>query len=203
LAPSLWRARVDFGLILAGHAIPSESPVYWNHCQFLGIRELVDATRWQRKCLMRKEAKANMLPHLREASPGYAAQDEGLNLAEDHPHERRRRPRTRVHWPVILFGDRVNETIETSTQNLSSCGFYCLSRRSLVAGEFLFCRLHVPSHEAPRRKSFRILECRVRVTRAEPAPTEGLFGIACRIEDYRFLPPREWTNGNSSRADTD
>ncbi len=96
-----------------------------------------------------------------------------------------------VHWPVLLFRDHGDEVIETTTQNLSSCGFYCLLGSSIAAGEFLFCRLQVSLPEAARRKSFGVLECRVRVTRTEPALPEGLFGIACRIEDYRFVPPRE------------
>ena len=107
--------------------------------------------------------------------------------------ERRQRQRTLVHWPVLLFRDHAGEAIETTTQNLSSSGFYCQSRTPLAAGEFLFCTLRIPSHEASCRKC-RVLECRVRVTRAEPALTEGLFGIACRIEDYRFVAPHESPN---------
>lgn len=96
-----------------------------------------------------------------------------------------------VHWPVVFFHNHAGAAIETTTQNLSSCGFYCLSRTPLAAGEFLFCTLRVPSHEASSRKSVRVLECRVRVTRAEPALIEGFFGIACQIEDYRFLAPQQ------------
>ena len=131
-----------------------------------------------------------MLSHFREALPEYPAPN-GLGSKEEQHPERRKRPRTLVHWPVFLFPDNGGEAIETTTQNLSSCGFYCLLGSSLAAGEFLFCRLHVSLPEAPRRKSFGVLECRVRVTRAESALPDGLFGIACRIEDYRFIPPRE------------
>jgi hypothetical protein len=107
--------------------------------------------------------------------------------------ERRQRPRTLVHWPVVFFRNHTGGTVETTTQNLSSCGFYCLSRTPLTAGEFLFCTLRVPSHEASCKKSLRVLECRVRVTRAEPV-LEGFFGIACQIEDYRFIAPQESLN---------
>jgi hypothetical protein len=131
-----------------------------------------------------------MLSHFREALPDYPTPN-GLNSKEEQRQERRKRPRTLVHWPVVLFRDHGDEIIETTTQNLSSCGFYCLLGAALAAGECLFCRLHVPLPEAARRRSFGILECRVRVTRAEPALAEGMFGIACRIEDYRFVAPRE------------
>ena len=107
-----------------------------------------------------------------------------------HRPERRQRPRTLVHWPVVFFRNPMGEAVETTTQNLSSCGFYCLLRAPLPAGELLFCTLRVPSHEASCQKSMRALECRVRVTRAEPAH-EGFFGVACRIEDYRFLATQE------------
>jgi hypothetical protein len=131
-----------------------------------------------------------MLSHFREASPEYPTPN-GLGSEEEQQPERRKRPRTLVHWPVLLFRDQGDEAIETTTQNLSSCGFYCLLDASVTAGELLFCRLHVPLPEAPRRRSFGVLECQVRVLRTEPALTEGLLGIACRIEDYRFVPPRE------------
>jgi PilZ domain len=131
-----------------------------------------------------------MLSHFREALHEYPTPN-GLSAKEEQHPERRRRPRTLVHWPVLLFREHGDEVIETTTQNLSSCGFYCLLGSSVSAGESLFCRLHVPLPEAPRRKSFGVLECRVRVTRTEPALAEGLFGVACRIEDYRFIGPRE------------
>jgi hypothetical protein len=131
-----------------------------------------------------------MIPHFREALPDYATTNGMPSREEQHP-ERRKRPRTLVHWHVVLFRDRGDEVIETTTQNLSSCGFYCLLGGSLTQGECLFCRLQVPLPESPHRKSFGVLECRVRVTRVEPAAAEGLVGIACRIEDYRFVASRE------------
>jgi len=114
-----------------------------------------------------------------------------MNSREEQHLERRKRPRTLVHWQVALFRDHGDKIIETTTQNLSSCGFYCLLGASLTQGENLFCRLQVPLPEAPHRKSFGVLECKVRVTRVDPALADGLVGIACRIEDYRFVAPRE------------
>ena|ERR1051326_3639421 len=123
--------------------------------------------------------------HFQETLPDAVSSKNG------HRSERRQRPRTTVHWPVVFFRNHAGDAIETTTQNLSSSGFYCLSRTPLREGEFLFCTLRVPSHDISFRKSIRVLECRVQVKRAEPALTEGLFGIACQIEDYRFIAPQE------------
>ncbi len=121
---------------------------------------------------------------------GFGSDDAMRSQAARGP-ERRQRIRTQVHWPVLFFRNHVAEAIETTTLNLSSSGFYCLSRTPLTAGEFVFCTLRVPSHEASCKNSFRGLECRVRVIRAEPTLTDGLFGIGCQIEDYRFVAPHE------------
>jgi hypothetical protein len=129
-----------------------------------------------------------MAAYFQEALPGAAS-----SKSARRP-ERRQRARTLVHWAVLFFRNHAGDAIETTTQNLSSSGFYCLSRTPLKTGDFLFCTLGVPSHEASCRKSIGVLECRVRVTRAEPAPLEGFFGIACQIEDYRFIVPQESLN---------
>jgi PilZ domain-containing protein len=99
--------------------------------------------------------------------------------------ERRRRARTQVHWPVMLLCDRELNAIETLTQNLSSSGFYCLSSKPLTPGEPLTCVLKIPAYD-PTGERTVALECKVQVVRAEAAP-DGLFGIACRIEDYHLV----------------
>jgi len=103
-----------------------------------------------------------------------------------HP-ERRKRVRTTVHWPVVIFRSDSAEGIESTTLNLSSTGFFCLSQLSFDPGESLFCTLRVPSHDPEGRERLWILECRVRVRRAEPAASDGLYGLACEMEDYRLL----------------
>jgi hypothetical protein len=103
--------------------------------------------------------------------------------------ERRKRSRSTVHWPIWFFRHQSSQATETiSTQNLSSDGFYCLSRTAFVPGETLTCRLEVPSHEPfGAAEPTRLLECRAKVIRTETAGTDGLFGVAFRIEDYRFV----------------
>jgi hypothetical protein len=120
-------------------------------------------------------------------SAGWVSND-GLEEPGTEPAERRKRVRTTVHWPVLFFPNEIStEGIESITVNLSSEGFYCLSRTLFTAGETLFCTLRVPSHDAGGHERDRILECRVCVKRAEPSANEGMFGVACEIIDYHFL----------------
>lgn len=100
--------------------------------------------------------------------------------------ERRKRARTLVHWPVLLMQSHGADSIETVTQNLSSTGFYCFSPATLTPGDSLLCRLKVPAHDPNCEEDALALECKVVVIRAEAA-SDGFFGIACRIEDYRLI----------------
>jgi hypothetical protein len=102
--------------------------------------------------------------------------------------ERRGRIRTTVHWPVRFFRNHTGEAVETLTQDLSSGGFYCLSPTPFVLGERLVCVLRVPTHRPGGKEADQTLECKVQVMRVDPAVQEEFYGIACRIEDYRFAP---------------
>jgi hypothetical protein len=102
------------------------------------------------------------------------------------PHrERRRRARTNLHWPVLFRYHRA-DPVASVTENLSSHGFYCLSQTPFTSGELLLCWLTVPTHDPSAAKGTMQVECNVRVVRSEATSEEGLFGIACRIEDYHF-----------------
>jgi len=100
--------------------------------------------------------------------------------------ERRSRVRTTVHWPVQFFRHSA-DVIESLTRNLSCGGFYCLAEAALTPGEFLICTLEVPAHDPTGKETTRLLECKTRVVRVDPRDRNGFFGIACRIEDYRFV----------------
>ena len=109
------------------------------------------------------------------------------DIAKSVRAERRGRARVRVHWPILLFPNQVGEdAVQTITQNLSSHGFYCLSRRPFTVGELLLCTLQIPTNGLGAGESH--LECQVRVVRVENNASEGQYGIACRMEDYRFAP---------------
>jgi hypothetical protein len=99
--------------------------------------------------------------------------------------ERRKRPRTSVHWPVRLLKEGAVSGIHTTTHNLSSSGFYCLSATPLLPGESLICIVTVPAYDPRSQERTMRLECRALVIRTE-ATADGMFGIACRIEDYHL-----------------
>ena len=101
--------------------------------------------------------------------------------------ERRKRVRTRLHWPVLMFRDRPDsDAIESVTRDLSSSGFYCLTRVPLNEGEQLICSIKIPTHDPHGKHLERTLECRVHVMRVVPQESGDSFGVACRIEDYHL-----------------
>ena len=75
--------------------------------------------------------------------------------------------------------------METITEDLSSDGFYCLSKVPFAAGEMLFCTIHIPIADAGCGASH--LECRVRVVRVEKSSADDKYGIACLTEDYDVI----------------
>jgi hypothetical protein len=75
--------------------------------------------------------------------------------------------------------------IETMTQNLSSSGFYFFCPIALTPGEQVRCELRVPAHGSKSHEPALALECDAVVVRSE-ATSEGFFGVACRIDDYRL-----------------
>jgi len=108
--------------------------------------------------------------------------------------ERRKRPRIQVHWPVLLFRKDVQEAVESTTQDLSSSGFFCETTVPFAPGEELICALKVPFHDPKGKHLDRNLECTVRVVRMEAKTQDSTFGVACRIEDYHIadLIARRW-----------
>ena len=85
---------------------------------------------------------------------------------------------------MSLFRNQGTEAVENLTQNLSSSGFYCLSNVRFSPGETLTCALRIPTHDPSGKHLERNLGCRARVMRVEPHETEGIFGVACQIEDW-------------------
>src|ERR1035438_919750 len=122
----------------------------------------------------------------RELFTANASFGKPLNGGMAYRSERRKRVRTKVHWAILLFQNLSCEAVETVTRDLSSSGFYCLSRIPFPCGEVLTCSLQVPTHEPFNNEGTLALECRAKVVRSEPGAANGLCGIACQIEDYQF-----------------
>jgi len=95
--------------------------------------------------------------------------------------ERRKRKRVAVHWPVRLFEPIGRKSVESTTENLSSEGFYCLSSRTFKIGERLRCEIVIPVATLGLEGPI-VLECQVTVRRVEEL--ERWFGLGCHIEDY-------------------
>jgi hypothetical protein len=95
--------------------------------------------------------------------------------------DRRKRPRVAVHWPVHLFRQPEGPSVESTTENLSSEGLYCIAREPFKPGVRLQCEIIVPAatlgFESPV-----VLECQLTIRRVEQLPSG--FGLGCHIEDY-------------------
>jgi hypothetical protein len=110
----------------------------------------------------------------------------GMGMKSGTIFERRKRARTRLHLRVFMFRNGGAEAVESTTRDLSSTGFYCMSRVQFAVGEELACSLKIPTHDPYGKHLERNLECKIRVMRVVPQESADLFGIACRIEDYHI-----------------
>ena len=100
--------------------------------------------------------------------------------------ERRKRKRVALHWPVRLFRSPDTQSVESTTENLTSNGFYCVSREPFQLGERLECVIAIPAGSFGYSSSPISLQCRGRVMRVEDQRHDG-FGLGCYIEDYDLL----------------
>ena len=98
--------------------------------------------------------------------------------------ERRKRKRIALHWPVYLYRDKNAHSVESTTENLTSNGFYCISREPFQLGEQLECVIAIPAGELGYSEPIH-LQCRVKVMRVENQSEN--FGLGCYIEDYELL----------------
>jgi len=142
--------------------------------------------RWKRTC-KGASSTLSMSGDSLELIDAWGGLPNGIGLSAAGIPERRKRVRTRLHWPVLMFGDRQGtENIESVTRDLSSSGFYCLTRVPLFEGEQLVCSIKIPTHDPHGKNLERTLECRVRVVRVAPQDSGDLFGVGCRIDDYHL-----------------
>jgi hypothetical protein len=115
--------------------------------------------------------------------------------------ERRKRKRIALHWPVRLFRDPATPSVESTTENLTSNGFYCISKEPFTLGERLDCIIAIPAGSFGYNESPIRLQCRVRVARVE-GQQDG-FGLGCYIEDYDLLtsskPPQHSMESSEPR----
>src|SRR6266567_4501250 len=101
------------------------------------------------------------------------------------PEERRKRKRVALHWPIRLFSSLTRTSSESTTENLTSNGFYCISREQFALGDRVDCIIAIPTGGLGDSRAPIRLQCRVRVMRVEDQ-RDG-FGLGCYIEDYDLL----------------
>ena len=98
--------------------------------------------------------------------------------------DRRKRKRVPVQWPVQLLGQAGTRQAEATTENLSSEGFYCISRKAFNLGERLECEIALPAESVDSSEATVRIQCHVTVKRVERL-NRG-FGLGCHIEDYKL-----------------
>ena len=113
--------------------------------------------------------------------------------------ERRKRPRIALHWPVRLFRQASGSPVESTTENLTSNGFYCVSKEPFRLGEQLACIIAIPDTSLSYSASAIRLQCRVKVMRVENQ-SDG-FGLGCQIEDYELLINSKGTQEHGGSAE--
>jgi PilZ domain len=99
---------------------------------------------------------------------------------------RRKRTRAQLHWPLSFPLTGTTETVQTTTQDLSSDGFYCVANGRFVPGEARHCTLLVPTHRPGGENSPLQVLCKVRIIRVEVTGERGFYGVGCQIIDYRL-----------------
>ena len=102
------------------------------------------------------------------------------------PHDRRNRQRVALHWPVHLSRTASAPMVESTTDNLSSEGFYCIANEPFQVGERLQCEIIIPAGTFGHTETTVRLQCHVTVRRVDDLDTS--FGFGCHIEDYVLRP---------------
>jgi hypothetical protein len=103
--------------------------------------------------------------------------------------DRRRRARICLHWTARLLTSDEG-WVEASIHDISSDGFYCLSKSPFPAGATLLCEIVGPAHTPNKSHSVISIECKIKIIHSDPAGPKGVFGTGCHIQEYRFSRPR-------------
>jgi hypothetical protein len=101
--------------------------------------------------------------------------------------ERRSRPRAALQWVVHVSRAGGKHPVASKTRNVSSQGFYCLTREPLDWGERVECTVVIPIPNSVKPDDVLWLKCQARVLRVEAAAADTTFGIAFQIEEYCVL----------------
>jgi PilZ domain len=101
------------------------------------------------------------------------------------PSDRRRRPRLKLPYSIVLH--RIGEPtgIQTATEYISSDGFFCISEQPFSPNESLDCEVMIPSQDSKCNDGESlVLHCRAEVVRVVTDGIKPGYGLACRLKDY-------------------
>jgi hypothetical protein len=88
--------------------------------------------------------------------------------------DRRRRPRLRLAYSLRLRRPGATAAVETTTEDISCEGFYCISPLPFAPDEKLECELVIPTEEPGHPLDLVVLRCRARVIRVVKHKQEAL-----------------------------
>jgi hypothetical protein len=99
-----------------------------------------------------------------------------------------RRNRRRLKLPYLIVLQRLGEAtkVHTTTENISSEGFYCVSEQPFSPNEEVDCEVVIPDQGSARVELEHsiILHCKAEVVRVIADGLKPGYGLACRLRDY-------------------
>jgi len=97
-------------------------------------------------------------------------------------HDRRQRCRLRLAYPIRLNRSGSHVTTEVLTENISSDGFFCLTRHPFTLRETIHCELVIPAeHPNDALEHDVVLRYKAEVVRVVRESDGSGFGIGCRL----------------------
>ena len=110
-----------------------------------------------------------------------------VSTAPRRAPDRRQRVRLKLRWPLLLYREPLGVVLRAETEDISSSGIYFRSPTPFVCGEAFTANLMIPTHDPVGSQRKWVLECRLRIARAEAIAERGGFGIGCHIEEFHLL----------------
>ena len=138
--------------------------------------------RWKQKCTDERAHIFMALP--RSLDTVFSNQWTSMTSPARTDVERRRRPRLPIHLTVYLSRRTASRQLESTTENMSSHGFYCFVSDSVPPGEVVQIAIIVPNYSDQSQSL--CIQGSAEVVRVEDVG--GRYGIGCRIQDYSIVP---------------
>ena len=107
--------------------------------------------------------------------------------------------RFEVSLPIKVHGTVKGEAFEGITDNVSAAGVYIRGDASFPVGSKVRFSMTLPGASIGAGQDIEI-ECQGRVMRVEETHGKGTdrTGVACLIDEYKFIPPRRRRSGGSN-----